>query len=189
MFFSANITFRAIVVDKRTYLIGGFYYPGSERRYGQALTPAHAYTEDPNYVKRVITCTECGWFGLMEENTKHCPFCGNSDLKITREMMRPWGFASRNAEAIPDVQLSEECTAVQQPLYSTIPDAEEMKLALGCKYPVAKLPAVRKVLPNPLFCLFLQFCEQHKRRHPIQQHILLPSVSAVSNSFPWRLSG
>ena len=124
---------RAIVVDKQTYQIGGFYYPGSERRHGQALTPARAYTEDPNYVKQVISCAECGWFGLMEEKTKHCPFCGNSNLRISREMMRPWGFAPRNAEAIPDVQLSEEYTAVQQPLYSTLPDAEEMKLAPGCK--------------------------------------------------------
>ena len=124
---------RAIVVDKQTYQIGGFYYPGSERRHGQSLTPARAYTEDPNYVKPVISCPECGWFGLMEEKTKHCPFCGNGDLKITREMMRPWGFAPRNAESIPDVQLSEEYTAVQQPLYSTLPEAEEMKLAPGCK--------------------------------------------------------
>ena len=124
---------RAIVVDKQTYQIGGFYYPGSERRHGQSLTPARAYTEDPNYVKPVISCSECGWFGLMEEKTKYCPFCGNGDLKITREMMRPWGFAPRNAESIPDVQLSEEYTAVQQPLYSTLPEAEEMKLAPGCK--------------------------------------------------------
>lgn len=84
-------------------------------------------------MKQIISCSECGWFGLMEENTKRCPFCGNGDLKITREMMRPWGFAPRNAEAIPDAQLSEEYTAVQQPLYSTLPDAEEMKLAPGCK--------------------------------------------------------
>ncbi len=124
---------RAIVVDKQTYQIGGFYYPGSERRHGQALTPARAYTEDPNYVKQVISCPECGWFGLMEEKTTRCPFCRNSDLKITREMMRPWGFAPRNAESIPDVQLSEEYTAVQQPLYSTLPEAEDMKLAPGCK--------------------------------------------------------
>lgn len=124
---------RALVVDKQTYQIGGFYYPGSERRHGQSLTPARAYTEDPNYVKKIISCPECGWVGLMEENAKTCPFCGSNDLKITREMMRPWGFAPRNAEAIPDVQLSEEYTAVQQPLYSTLPDAEKMKLAPGCK--------------------------------------------------------
>lgn len=42
-------------------------------------------------------------------------------------------LGQENAEAIPDVQLSEEYTAVQQPLYSTLPDAEEMKLAPGCK--------------------------------------------------------
>ena len=124
---------RAIVVDKQTYQIGGFFYPGSERRHGQALTPANAYTNDPNYVKQVISCEECGWFGLKEENAKHCPFCGKDNLKSTRDMMRPWGFAPRNAEAIQEVQLSEEYTAVQQPLYSTLPDAEEMKLAPGCK--------------------------------------------------------
>ena len=124
---------RAIVVDKQTYQIGGFYYPGSERRHGQSQTPARAYTEDPNYVKQVISCPECGWFGLMEEKTKRCLFCGNSDLKVTRKMLRPWGFAPRNAESIPDVQLSEEYSAVQQPLYSTLPEAEEMKLAPGCK--------------------------------------------------------
>lgn len=124
---------RAIVVDKQTYQIGGFYFPGSERRYGQANTPARAYTEDPNYVKQVVSCSACGWFGLMEENTKRCPFCGNDHLELTREMMRPWGFAPKNAEAIPEVQITEEYTAVQQPLYSTLPNADEMALISGCK--------------------------------------------------------
>ncbi len=124
---------RAIVVDKQTYQIGGFYYPGSERRHGQALTPARSYTDDPNFVKPVISCDECGWFGLAEEKTTCCPFCGNSNLKTSRKMMRPWGFAPRNAESIPDAQLLEEYTAVQQPLYSTLPDAEEMKLIPGCR--------------------------------------------------------
>ena len=53
---------RAIVVDKQTYQIGGFYYPGSERQHGKALTPARTYTEDPNYLKPVIRCPDCGWF-------------------------------------------------------------------------------------------------------------------------------
>ncbi len=122
---------RAIVVDKQTYQIGGLYYPGSERQ--KWLTPAKAYTEDPNYVKRVLSCSKCGWFGLMDEGTKHCPFCGNSELKEARYMLRPWGFAPRNAESISEVQLSEEYTAVQQPLYSTLPSAEEMPLIHNCK--------------------------------------------------------
>ncbi|MCD8049988.1 MAG: DEAD/DEAH box helicase [Clostridia bacterium] len=124
---------RAIVVDKQTYQIGGFYYPGSERRRGQARTPARAYTEDPNYVKQVIVCGKCGWFGLMEDNTECCPFCGNNNLTFSREMMRPWGFAPRDAQSIYEAQLSEEYSFVQQPLYSTLPDGEEMKLAPNCR--------------------------------------------------------
>lgn len=124
---------RAIVVDKQTYQIGGFYYPRSEYRKGKLLTPARAYTEDPNYIKQVISCSECGWFDLNEKTINSCPFCGNKDIRITRDMLRPWGFAPKNAKAIQDVQLSEEYTAVQQPLYSTLPDAEEMKLISGSK--------------------------------------------------------
>ncbi|MPM31522.1 hypothetical protein SDC9_78077 [bioreactor metagenome] len=124
---------RTIVVDKQTYQIGGFYYPGSERRKGQLLSPARTYTDDPNYVKPIITCSRCGWFGLMTDDTKQCPFCGNSNLSSTREMLRPWGFAPRNAESIPEVQVLEEYTSVQQPLYSTLPEADEMRPVPNCK--------------------------------------------------------
>lgn len=123
---------RAIVVDKQTYQIGGFYYPQSENRQGQSRTPARAYTEDKNYVKQVLSCS-CGWFGLAEENNKRCPFCGNNKLQNTRDMLRPWGFAPKNGDAIPDMQLTEEYSYTQQPLYSTLPDSEDIKLVSGCQ--------------------------------------------------------
>ena len=123
---------RAIVVDKQTYQIGGIYYPGSEKRHGKALSPASTYIEDPNYLKSVLMCSECGWFGLTEENVTKCPFCGNTGLELTRKMLRPWGFAPKNATSIPEAQLSEEYSSVQQPLYSTLPDAEEMNVVPGC---------------------------------------------------------
>lgn len=125
---------RAIVVDKQTYQIGGIFYPGSERRRGQALTPARAYIEDPNYLKPILSCTECGWFGLEEEKTKLCPFCGNSVLERGRQLLRPWGFAPKNAEAIPESQLTEEYSAVQLPLYSTLPDSDEMTPIPSCQH-------------------------------------------------------
>ena len=123
---------RTIVVDKKTYQIGGFFYPGSEHRPGLRLKPASSYIEDPNYVKPIITCDKCGWFGLKEETVSCCPFCGNKYLSSARDMLRPWGFAPRNAESIEEVQVSEEFSSVQQPLYSTLPDAEDMK-DFGCK--------------------------------------------------------
>ena len=125
---------RGIVVDKKTYQIGGFYYPGSEKHPGQALSPARTYIEDPNYLKVVLFCPECGWFGLEQEHIRICPFCGNKELKFSRDMLRPWGFAPRNAEAIPEVQLSEKYSAVQQPLYSTLPDSDEIYEVAGCKH-------------------------------------------------------
>ncbi len=124
---------RAIVVDKQTYQIGGLYYPGSERRKGRISSPAKSFIEDPNYLKNIICCDECGWFGLLEEKIIQCPFCGNKNLQITRQMLRPWGFAPRNGESIPDAQLEEEYTAVQQPLYSTLPESDEMEDINGYK--------------------------------------------------------
>ncbi len=124
---------RGIVVDKQTYQIGGLYYPGSERKKGAASAAARTYMEDPNYVKKILKCPECGWFGLESESEETCPFCGNDSLKIGRDMVKPWGFAPKDAKSIPNAQLSEEYTAVQQPLYSTLPKSEDIKLIRGYK--------------------------------------------------------
>ena len=125
---------RAIVVDKQTYQIGGLYYPGSERRKGQVNSPARGYIEDPNYLKDIQTCSECGWFGLKNSHIKCCPFCGSENLKCGKQMLRPWGFAPKNARSIPEAQLSEEYSAAQQPLYSTLPDDDEMLEIKDCNH-------------------------------------------------------
>ena len=117
---------RAIVVDKKTYQIGGLYYPGSERRHGSILTPARTYVDDPNYLKSILSCEKCGWFGLKEEMFTTCPFCGSHALTEGRQMLRPWGFAPRDADSIEEAQLSEEYSYPQQPLYSTLPDSDEI---------------------------------------------------------------
>lgn len=124
---------RSIVVDKQTYQIGGMYSPGSDRVYGQAATPARAYMDDANYLKNILTCPDCGWFGLADERPDACPFCGNRALEEGRQMLRPLGFAPKNAEAVPDAQLEEEYSSVQPPLYSTLPDAEDIQPISGCK--------------------------------------------------------
>lgn len=124
---------RGIVVDKQTYQIGGMYYPGSERKKGAASSPARAYVEDPNYVKHLLKCPECGWFGLENENDGTCPFCGHEGLEVAKDMLRPWGFAPRDGKSIPYAQLEEEYTAVGQPLYSTLPNSDDIEEIQGCK--------------------------------------------------------
>ena len=105
-----------------TYQIGGLYFPGSERKKGQFNTPARTYIDDHNYLKRIASCPQCGWFGLSEEEYETCPFCGNSELEDALPMLRPWGFAPKNAEATPSAQVVEEYSSVQDPLYSTLPE-------------------------------------------------------------------
>ena len=125
---------RAIVVDKKTYQIGGLFVPGSERRKGAFLRPARAYMDDPNYRKHIQTCPDCNWFGLAEENYKACPFCGGENLVDGGDMLRPWGFAPRDAKPIQEVQLTEEYSYAQQPLYSTLPEADEMNPIKGTSH-------------------------------------------------------
>lgn len=125
---------RSIVVDKQTYQIGGLYYPGSERRKGRALSPARAFMEDGNYLKNVLVCRDCNWFGLEEDSVQICPFCGSKNLERDRQMLRPWGFAPRNATSIQNAQLTEEYSYAQPPFYSTLPDGDEMHPVNHCAH-------------------------------------------------------
>lgn len=117
---------RAIVVDKTTYQIGGLYYPSMERSADKAASPARAFISDASFLKTLVSCEKCGWFGLEEDEIKTCPFCGNHAIASMRPMLRPWGFAPRNARAIETEQLMEDYSAIQQPLYSTLPDSKDV---------------------------------------------------------------
>lgn len=123
---------RSIVVDKATYQIGGFYYPGSEKQ--NRKSPASIYIDDPNYKKAIVTCEDCGWFDLSDETRGKCPFCGSAKLKIDRPMLKPWGFAPLNGRSISQAQLKEQYSYVQQPLYSTLPEKDSMEAIPQAKH-------------------------------------------------------
>lgn len=116
---------RSVVIDKDTYQIGGLYYPGTELR--EPKSPAISFINDPNYKKNVISCKECGWFGVDDHSIKKCPFCGNTELEKEIPMVKPWGFAPKNGRAYSNSQIDEEYSRVQPPLYSTLPKATEMQ--------------------------------------------------------------
>lgn len=122
---------RAIVIDKQTYQIGGFYYPGVSWNKSIRKSPAKPFIEDPNYLKELIKCDRCGWFGLNDDKTTRCPFCNSPDISFSKKMLKPWGFAPLNGTAIQDAQLEEELTYVQPPLYSTLPETDDMKYIKG----------------------------------------------------------
>lgn len=123
---------RAIVVDKQTYQIGGLYFPNSDKRKGLTKIPARAYVEDPNYLKEILSCPKCGWFGLKEESLTLCPFCSSKSIISSKPLLRPWGFAPKDEKSISEAQLIEQYTSVQQPLYSTLPNSSDMISVSNC---------------------------------------------------------
>lgn len=125
---------RAIVVDKKTYQIGGLFIPGSDRRKGSSSTPARSFMSDANYIKSIVACDECNWFGLWEDHIKKCPFCGSGKIITDIQMLKPWGFAPKNGKFIHDAQLKESYSPIMPPLYSTLPEADEMVTINNCKH-------------------------------------------------------
>ena len=122
---------RSIVVDKKIFQIGGFYRPGSDKIKGLTFKPAEPYINDPNYMKRIVKCS-CGLFGLEADGDESCPFCRSKALAESKPMLRPWGFAPKDAKQIPEAQLREQYSSVAIPQYSTLPSSDGMKPVKDC---------------------------------------------------------
>ena len=127
---------RSIVVDKKTYQIGGLYRPSRPSKY-KSDDRAKKYFDDNqnNYLKKIYKCDSCGWFGFEEDRKDDkCPFC-LSDLNFGRDMLIPWGFAPRDGDEISQNQFKEEYSYVHPPLYSTVPDNDDDMISIeNCKH-------------------------------------------------------
>ena len=139
---------RTIVVDKKTYQIGGLYKHISAKA-GNLFEPAKAYIEDPNYCKKLKRCTHCDWFGFADEmKSNQCPFCSSDDLIDMLPMVRPWGFSPVNGEPIPPEAVDLQYTSSETPLYSSLPN-DNMDFVEGCtNIRVAKRANQRIIMIN-----------------------------------------
>lgn len=120
---------RSIVVDKKTYKMGGLFFPPA---HGNPSNPAVPFFSDSRYSRNIIECPKCSWFGTTNDADKsdgqtpeRCPFCGYFPLERRKPMIRPWGFAPENGVEIPASKVDEEYSAALTPLYSTLPQSEE----------------------------------------------------------------
>lgn len=121
---------RSIVIDKNTFQMGGLYYGGSEKK---TRTPAKSFMEDPNYVRDVHTCENCGWFGLDDDlHNGKCPLCGKP-AKLDLCMVRPWGFAPINGTSIKSAQVLEVYSSAEAPEYSALPSTNDLSNVDGYK--------------------------------------------------------
>lgn len=125
---------RSIVVDKKTYQIGGLYTHIPRRSGVNPFSPAKAFMEDPNYVKRIFQCVDCHWFGFEDDQKNgKCPFCGSMNIEEMPPMVRPWGFSPLNGTALPAASLEEKYSSTDNPIYSSQPSGNMERLD-GCDY-------------------------------------------------------
>lgn len=118
---------REIVVDKKSYKIGGFCYP---TRYGSKS--ADKYLADGNYLKSVWKC-DCGWFGFeSDKRGDACPFCGACELTEDLPLLRPWGFAPIGGKETIGANEKDEYSGVEEPICSTVPNDDGMEPIDGC---------------------------------------------------------
>lgn len=117
---------RKLVIDKESYISGGLYYHAPNHRYSKE-GPAQKYFRDPNYVKEIVKCNSCQWFGLEDETIQKCPFCGSEEIEHSRSMVRPWGFGPQSGRTIGYNHDSEMYSSAGIPIYSTIPDEKHIQ--------------------------------------------------------------
>lgn len=122
---------RSIVVDKKTYVIGGLY---NHVKSGWAYRQTSEYLNDTNYFKRMRKCEVCGWFGFDEEAPEGvCPFCQTPSAREIPPMVRPWGFSPRNNRA-EAANVTESYSTGSLPQYSTVPAQNDMTSVGRYKY-------------------------------------------------------
>ncbi|MDD2285033.1 MAG: DEAD/DEAH box helicase [Paludibacter sp.] len=117
---------KVVVVDKKTYKIGGIYSPQSKSVSREA--PAEAYFENPHYYSDLYQCKkrECGWISTEAPKDGLCPFC-HAEIDMPRKMLKPWGFAPQNQRSIPEAWAEVEYSYAEEPSYFAEPIKNDLK--------------------------------------------------------------
>ena len=113
---------RVVTIDKKDYKSGGLY--SSPRPKGYQNKPAELYFGSKEYRKEIQVCTECNWFGDINEKYESCPYCHGSIEN--HSMIRPWGFAPVNGAPVK-YEEEEERTYAEPPYYSYVPEETDMQ--------------------------------------------------------------
>lgn len=120
---------KVLVVNKKTYKVGGIYSYNSKQKPGYYEKQAAPYFEDGNYIKDLYECPDpsCGWFGIENPQNGDCPFCQKEKVISKVKMLKPWGFAPINGESIRESEAECEYSFAGEPCYSTTPERDDME--------------------------------------------------------------
>lgn len=141
---------KVLVVNKRTYKVGGIYSFSSKFKPKYYEKQAAPYFEDENYIKFLYECPDssCGWFGIEKPKNGICPFCQKAKVKSEVRMLKPWGFAPVNGESIKESEAESEQSYAEEPCYSTTPERDDMYQTEYKNIRIAKRPSETIIILN-----------------------------------------
>ncbi|KKG83060.1 DEAD/DEAH box helicase [Methanosarcina mazei] len=130
---------KVLVVDKKTYKVGGIYNPSSLATSRE--NPAMRYFNDTKYYSELYLCSDpyCGWTSTQRPKDDVCPFC-HFQLASLKKMLKPWGFAPLNHTNIPEAWAEVEYSYAEEPCYFAEPTQHDMKDISCAHLKVAKRP-------------------------------------------------
>jgi len=120
---------KVLVVNKKTYKVGGIYSFNSKykpRYYDKQAAP---YFDDSNYIQPLYECPDnaCGWVGTDYPVNGDCPFCRQEKVQQKMRLLKPWGFGPQNGKSIREAEAESEQSFVEEPCYSTPLEQDDLK--------------------------------------------------------------
>lgn len=122
---------RTIVVNKKTYVSGGLYnhFNRKNKNAQNKYAAAEPWLGLNEYKGFYYHCQRCEWMSKAAPKNGICPLCG-VDVSVS-EIIKPWGFASKDGKNIPEIQDNQVYSSSSIPQYSTIPNTEQMSQVAG----------------------------------------------------------
>lgn len=174
---------KILVVDKKTYKVGGIYSPSS--LVTSREKPAERYFYDAKYYSDLYQCSDpyCGWTSTDRPKDDVCPFC-QSPLTPPKKMLKPWSFAPLNHTSIPEAWAEVEYSYAEEPCYFAEPTQHDMK-DIGCAHlKVAKRPDKITIINKGIQGHGFYICRKCGAAEVIQPELTSKKVNKNQNDTP-----
>lgn len=186
---------KVLVVDKKTYKVGGIYNHYARKKNAEA--PADEYFKNSKYMQTLYQCSNntCGWISTERPSSEFCPFCG-SPLKDEMKLLKPWGFAPVNHSSISEAQAEVEFSYAEDPCYFAEPSHQDLQ-DIGCSHITAarrpdKITIINKGVQGNGFhvcricgaaeAIQPNFTDKSKPLHGVYRPYVSPRVSPCNHS-------
>ena len=117
---------KIVVVNKRSYVSGALYdhYTKYSREFAYKQAEPWLKMNEHHMIVYMCNGRHCGWVDIHKPEKMLCPMC--NEHVSAKTMIKPWGFASVDAEEIPEARDDSKYSTISRPSYSSFPITDKM---------------------------------------------------------------